>query len=238
MSSRDRSELCEALGHKFNHLELLEEALTHPSAVKSGPRAKISRRDYERLEFLGDRVLGLVVADDLLARFEDADAGQLARRYNALVRRETLADVALAIGLGPYLHLAKGERVAGGAGKPAILANTCEAVIGALFLDGGLPAASRFIHQYWDERADALVRAPMDPKTELQELAHAMGMMAPTYSLIEREGAAHDPTFTIEAAVDGHPTAQGRGGSKRVAEQAAAAALLVEIESRARAKNA
>ena len=199
MSKRRHTELFEVLGHEFKRTELLDEALTHPSAVKGGRRASARRSDYERLEFLGDRVLGLVVADDLLARFEDADAGQLARRYNALVRRETLANVARAINLGPHLHLAKSERVAGGAQKPAILANTCEAIIGALFLDGGLCAASRFIHRYWDERADALVRAPKDAKTQLQEWAHSMGMVPPTYSLIAREGAPHDPVFTIEA---------------------------------------
>ena len=225
-----RTGLGRLLGHEFKRTKLLDEALTHPSAVKGGRRSGRRRRDYERLEFLGDRVLGLVVADELLARFEDADAGQLAHRYNALVRRETLVDVAREMNLGAYLDLAKGERDAGGADKPAILANACEAIIGALYLDGGLEAAAQFIHRYWDDKADALVRAPKDAKTQLQEWAHSMGLEPPTYNLVTREGAAHDPTFTIEASVQGHSVRWGRGGSKRDAEQVAAAALLAEIE--------
>lgn len=228
--SQRRTELHEILGYVFERNELLDEALTHPSAVKGGRRASARHSDYERLEFLGDRVLGLVIADDLLARFEDADAGQLARRYNALVRRETLADVAREIDLGAYVNLARGERGAGGADKPAILANACEALIGALFIDGGLDAAAQFIHRYWDSKTVALVRAPMDAKTKLQEWAHAKGMNAPAYNLLAQEGAAHDPTFTIEAAVPGYAAAQGRGSSKRIAEQEAAAALLAEID--------
>ena len=225
-----RTELQKILGHVFERSELLDEALTHPSAVKGGRRARARHSDYERLEFLGDRVLGLVIADDLLARFEDADAGHLARRYNALVRRETLTDVAREIDLGAHLNLARGERGAGGADKPAILANACEALIGALFLDGGLNAASQFIHRYWDSKTIALIRAPTDAKTKLQELAHSKGMDPPAYNLVSQEGAAHDPTFTIEAAVNGYAAAQGRGNSKRVAEQEAAAALLAEID--------
>ena len=232
-----RTELHKFLGHVFERNELLNEALTHPSAVKGGRRASARHSDYERLEFLGDRVLGLVIADDLLARFEDADAGQLARRYNALVRRETLVDVAREIDLGAHLNLAKGERGAGGADKPAILANACEALIGALFLDGGLNVASQFIHRYWDSKTIALVRAPLDAKTKLQEWAHSKGMNSPTYKLINQEGAAHDPTFTIEAAVNGYAAAQGRGSSKRIAEQEAAAALLAEIDGRSMTEN-
>lgn len=230
MPQRRHSKLFQILGHEFARTELLDEALTHPSSVKGGRRASMQRKDYERLEFLGDRVLGLIIAEDLLARFEDADAGQLARRYNALVRRETLAEVARDIDLGPHMRLAKGEREAGGAQKPAILANTCEAVIGALFLDGGLEAASRFIHRNWDQRAEALVRAPTDAKTQLQEWAHARGKPAPSYTLIDREGAAHDPIFTMEVSVEDCGAARGQGSSKRNAEQVAAGMLLEEIE--------
>ena len=229
--SPSRAGLGGLLGHEFERTALLDEALTHPSAVGGG-RSAPRPRDYERLEFLGDRVLGLVVADRLLARFGDADAGQLAHRYNALVRRETLADVAREIDLGAYLDLGKSERDGGGADRPALLANACEAVIGALYLDGGLGAAARFIHRYWDDRVDALVQAPKDAKTRLQEWAHAAGLEPLAYALVAREGADHDPTFTIEVSVPGVPARRGRGGSKREAEQAAAAALLAEIERR------
>ncbi|MBH63281.1 MAG: ribonuclease III [Alphaproteobacteria bacterium] len=227
--SSSHEDLYRKLRYEFDRSELLDEALTHPSAVKGGRRAVTSGGDYERLEFLGDRVLGLVVAHDLLARFEDADAGQLARRYNALVRRETLADVAREIDLGRHLVLARSERGAGGANKPAILANACEALIGALFMDGGLEPAARFIHHYWDAKADALVRAPKDSKTELQEWAHSVGKEPPNYVLVDQEGAAHNPVFTMRAEVDGYAPAEGSGTSKRVAEQAAAAAFLAQV---------
>ena len=132
--------------------------------------------------------------------------------------------------LGAYLDLGKSERDGGGADRPALLANACEAIIGALYLDGGLSAAARFIHRYWDDRVDALVQAPKDAKTRLQEWAHAASLEPPAYTLVAREGADHDPTFTIEASVPGLSARRGRGGSKREAEQAAAAALLAGIE--------
>jgi ribonuclease-3 len=222
-------ELCDKLEYEFDEIELLYEALTHPSAVKSGRHAGKSGGDYDRLEFLGDRVLGLVVAWDLLARFKDADAGQLARRYNELVRREALADVAREIGLGQYLVLARSERGAGGTNKPAILANACEALIGAMFLDGGLKPASRFIHRYWDAKAGALVRAPKDSKTELQEWAQSIGKDPPDYVLVDQRGAAHNLVFTMRVVVEGYVSAEGKGSSKRVAEQDAAAAALAGL---------
>ena len=228
MSSNHR-ELCDKLEYEFDEIELLDEALTHPGAVKSGRHAGKSGGDYDRLEFLGDRVLGLVVAWDLLARFKDADAGQLARRYNELVRREALADVAREIGLGQYLVLARSERGAGGTNKPAILANACEALIGALFLDAGLKPASRFIHRYWDAKAGALVRAPKDSKTELQEWAQSIGRDPPDYVLVDQKGAAHNPVFTMKVVVEGYVSAEGKGSSKRVAEQDAAAAALAGL---------
>jgi len=228
MSSNHR-ELCDKLEYEFDEIELLYEALTHPSAVKSGRHAGKSGGDYDRLEFLGDRVLGLVVARDLLARFKDADAGQLARRYNELVRREALADVAREIGLGQYLVLARSERGAGGTNKPAILANACEALIGAMFLDGGLKPASRFIHRYWDAKAGALVRAPKDSKTELQEWAQSIGKDPPDYVLVDQRGAAHNLVFTMRVVVEGYVSAEGKGSSKRVAEQDAAAAALAGL---------
>jgi len=221
-----RDKLLLALGHSFARPELLDEALTHPSATTRKSTRQGEGRDYDRLEFLGDRVLGLVIADLLLKAYPEADAGRLARRYNELVRRETLADIATRIDLGRHIHFARAEREAGGGAKPALLANACEAVIAALFLDGGLEVAGAFIHRYWDNLADELTTAPKDGKTRLQEWAHACGVPPPVYSEISRDGPPHDPIFTIQVMVEGLGTAEGQGASKRISEQAAAEALL------------
>lgn len=230
MGRRGYAELEAKLGHAFRDPGLLREALTHPSASE-GRAGDRSPGDYERLEFLGDRVLGLVVAAYLLDTFKEADAGRLARRYNSLVRGETLSAVADEIGLGAHLRLARSERDSGGAKKPAILANACEAVIGALYLDGGLDVAAGFIHRHWDARADQLIRAPMDAKTRLQERAQKDGHPVPEYRLVRQEGEAHEPRFTVEVLAAGIGSGTGEGGSKRAAEQAAAEALLATLES-------
>lgn len=215
------------LGHRFARPDLLIEALTHGSVEG---RAK---RDYQRLEFLGDRVLGLIVAGDLLARHPEADAGGLARRLNELVREETLAGVAQAIGLGRHLRLSKSEDEQGGRAKPAILADVCEALIGALYLDGGLEAAENFVRRHWAAQAATLAAsAPKDPKSALQEYAQARGKKPPTYSVIEASGPDHSPRFLVEARVPGFAPARGEGGSKRAAEIAAAKALLDAIGAR------
>ncbi|HJP23627.1 MAG: ribonuclease III [Alphaproteobacteria bacterium] len=227
MGIADRARLSTALGHEFAAPELLDEALTHPS-IRSGQGS----RDYDRLEFLGDRVLGLVIAERLLARFGEADAGHLARRYNDLVRRETLAEVAQEVELGDHLKLARSEVDSGGRDKPAILANACEAVIAALYLDGGLAAAAGFIGRYWEPRMAALTKAPKDAKTRLQEWGHARAHEPPTYVVVEQSGPAHLPQFTIEVTLADYERARGSGSSKRSAEQVAAAALLDVLEGR------
>lgn len=211
------------LGHTFERPDLLAQALTHPSAV---PKRRAANDDYERLEFLGDRVLGLVIADLLLAHYQEANTGALAVRYNALVRRETLAQVAESIGLGAFLKLSRSEREAGGGSNPTILSDAMEAVLAALFLDGGLPAASRFIRRHWESLAEALTTPPTDAKTRLQEWAHAQAIAPPAYREIARDGPAHRPIFTVEVALEGRAPASGSGRSKREAEQAAAATLL------------
>ena len=226
----NRDKLLQCLGHNFADPVLLEEALTHPSATTRKSTRLGSGRDYDRLEFLGDRVLGLVIADHLLKTYPNSDAGHLATRYNALVRRETLAMVAEEIGLGPHMRFARGERDSGGSAKPALLANACEAVIAALYLDGGLEAAAHFIHQYWDKLADELTTAPKDAKTRLQELAHARNAPAPVYRETDRAGPPHQPVFTIEVEVGKLGKASGDGSSKRAAEQMAADALYDLIE--------
>jgi len=222
--------LAAALGHRFADLKLLREALTHPSLTPSARRAG----DYQRLEFLGDRVLGLVVADELLKRFPDADSGELARRLNALVCREALVEVAEGIGLGAYVEMAQGEREAGGAEKPALLADACEALIGALYLDGGLDAAAAFVRQRWEAMIAALDEAPKDAKTRLQEWAQARDKPPPIYRTVAREGPAHAPRFTVEALVEGLEPRAASGATKRAAEHKAAAAVLAAIEDAGR----
>jgi len=227
---KNRDKLLGCLGHSFANPDLLEEALTHPSATTRKSTRLGGGQDYDRLEFLGDRVLGLVIADHLLKTYPNADSGRLATRYNALVRRETLAMVAEQIDLGAHMRFARGERDSGGSAKPALLADACEAVIAALYLDGGLDAAARFIHQYWDKLAEELTTAPKDAKTRLQELAHARNAPAPVYRETDRSGPAHAPVFTIEVQVGTMGEASGKGSSKRVAEQIAAQALYDLIE--------
>ncbi len=223
---RDPSGLAERLGHGFARPELLARALTHPSVANRQGGIDDS---YERLEFLGDRVLGLIVADLLLARYPREPEGALALRHTELVRRETLAEVAAEIGLHDYLRLAKGEEAAGERHNPALLANACEAVIGALYLDGGLAVAWAFVERLWGARLEAVARPPQDAKTGLQEWAQARARGLPNYREVGREGPAHEPFFTIEVAVAGEEPARGEGRSKRLAEQAAAARLLARL---------
>ncbi|MEL6477400.1 MAG: ribonuclease III [Pseudomonadota bacterium] len=217
--------MAETLGHRFARIGLLAEALTHPSA------ASASRPDNQRLEFMGDRVLGLVIAEALLAAYPSESEGTLAPRLNALVRRETLADVAGEVGLGQYLHLGRSENVSGGRRKSAILADAMEAVIAALYLDGGLAAARRFILARWQARIEAPEEAPMDAKTKLQEWAQAQGMTPPLYEIKLRSGPDHAPSFTVEARLETGAFAAGSAGSRKRAEQIAAAALLRELDA-------
>jgi ribonuclease-3 len=221
----DLARLAPALGHSFAEPRLLEEALTHPSAT-TGRSRKARGRDYNRLEFLGDRVLGLLVADLLHRRYPQADAGELARRFNALVRQESLAMVAEAVDLGGYLRLSRSERDTGGAAKPAILADACEAVIAALYLDGGLEAARAFIHSRFEPLLAEVASPAKDAKTALQEWAAARSLPPPTYQVAAQEGPPHEPMFTVTVGIEGFSPATGRGRSKRTAEQAAARGLL------------
>ncbi len=217
-------DLAASLSHRFKSPTLLRQALTHPSA------ANRPLESYERLEFLGDRVLGLVVADLLLAQFPKETEGALARRFAALVRRETLAQVAETVGLGSFLILAKAEQEAGESTNPALLADACEAVLGALYLDGGLSAARGFVVPHWTPLLAADLTPPQDAKTALQEWAQGRALPLPTYREACREGPAHEPVFTVEVTVAGYPPAEGEGRSKRLAEQAAASRLLDSLD--------
>ena len=211
------------LGHGFRDAGLLEQALTHPSA--SSP----ARPDNQRLEFLGDRVLGLCVAEALLQAYPDAAEGALAPRFNALVRRETLAEVAAEIGLGQHLRLGRSEAISGGRRKAAILADAAEAVIAALYLDGGMEAARGFIARHWRGRLHDMAATPTDAKTQAQEWAQARGLAPPVYRLAARSGPDHAPLFTVEAGLETGETATGQAGSKKLAEQEAAQALMGRI---------
>jgi ribonuclease-3 len=216
-------ELETRLGHRFKDPDLLRRALTH---------ASVSTTDSnERLEFLGDRVLGLVIAEKLHQLYPGDPEGILALKLNALVRSEACALAAEKAGLGDHLILANSEIASGGRKKMAILAGTCEAVIAALYLDGGLAAARDFIERNWQEQYTGLHHDMRDAKTALQEWAQSKkGGLAPVYKLIKREGPDHAPRFLIEVNVAGQPPATGEGSSKREAEQAAAQAMLAQLE--------
>jgi ribonuclease-3 len=218
----------ETLGHRFANPDLLIEALTHPSAFR---RRNISRRGYERLEFLGDRVLGLVIAELLWRRFPDEAEGEMTRRHTHLVRREALAEVAAAVGLGARLIVSKGEEGAGVRENKSVLADVCEAVIAALYLDGGLGVATHFVERWWEPRLAALGAPPRDPKTALQEWAQARGLPLPAYKSVPGDGPAHRRLFTVTVRVEGLPPASATGSSKRAAETAAAAAALAALDS-------
>jgi ribonuclease-3 len=216
--------LAETLGHRFLRPELLAEALTHASAATRPARG--GEFSNERLEFLGDRVLALVIAEMLFETFGRETEGALARRLAALTRKEALAEVGAALDLGRHLQMSRSEADGGGRSHPGMLADACEAVIGALYLDGGLPAADRMIRRCWAPLIGADSHPPQDAKTALQEWAQARGLPTPVYREVGRTGPHHDPEFRIAVELPGLPQAEGLGRSKRAAEQAAAAAML------------
>jgi ribonuclease III len=211
------------IGHEFVQPDLLVRAVTHASI--SGP----SRPDNQRLEFLGDRVLGLVMAEALLRADPDATEGQLAPRFNALVRKESCADVAREIGLGEVLKLGRSEMLSGGRRKEALLADALEAVIAAVYLDGGFEAARDTVLQLWRGRIEAVEADSRDAKTALQEWAQARGLPPPSYEEEGREGPDHQPVFTVLVRLGNGEVERAAAGTKRQAEQAAAKALLARM---------
>lgn len=218
-----RIETLEAsIGYSFQSIELLVRAVTH-SSYGDGQRVTA---DNERLEFLGDRVLGLMTAAALYDYSSEAE-GTLARRLNALVRKETCAQIAREIGLGDALLLSSAEDRQGGREKTSILGDACEALIAAIYLDGGYTQAKAFYDKFWGPILSEVVkRSAKDPKTELQERAMAVGQNLPKYEIIERSGPDHRPLFVIQVSVDGIGSAKGTGKSKRDAERFAATHLL------------
>ena len=216
--------LQDRIGYRFGKPKLLTEALTHASAAYGQQHVA----DYERLEFLGDRVLGLAIAEHLLQTYPDAHEGDLARRLNNLVRKETCAAVAEELDLGPFLILGDSEAVAGGRRKRTILADVCEALLGAIYLDGGWEPARQFVAAHWAARIAGTAAVPVDAKTALQEWVQGQGRTKlPRYVLAGNTGPDHAPSFVYEVHVDGLEPERGTGPSRRAAEQAAAAALLV-----------
>ena len=181
----------------------------------------------ERLEFLGDRVLGLIVADALLRTFPGEDEGELAPRLAALVSAPTLARVAAVLDLHEYVKVARGQRA--DTAETAVLADACEAIIGALYIDGGLAAAEKFIAAHWGPLMHAEIVPPKDAKTTLQEWAQGRGLPLPSYRVVEESGPAHAPSFKMTVMVQGYPEMTGQGRTKRLATQAAASALLEKL---------
>jgi len=217
--------LVDLLGYHFHDPKLLEQALTHPSLQPGSA----GRGPYERLEFLGDRVLGLVVAEMLYNRFPGENEGALARRHAALVRRESLARIALQINLGPALSLSRSEEETGGRNNMGTLADACEAVLGAMYADGGLAPVAALISRLWTPLMAEMAAPPKDAKTALQEWAQARALGLPVYSTLSVEGPPHNPDFLIGVEIEGTAKASGRGPSKRAAEQAAATNLLEQL---------
>ncbi len=214
------------LDYPFRDGALLTQALTHPSVIASQATGKRRFTEYERLEFLGDRVLGLVVAELLYKSFPNEPEGDLAKRFAALVREETLAQVAHTLRLGAHLRLSPGEDSSGGRDNPRVLADACEALIGAIYLDGGFEPAQRVVTRLWSALLDQISAPPKDAKTRVQEWAQARGLGLPRYVVCEQGGPAHNPHFVVEVQIDTVTPAQGSGTSKRAAEQAAATSLL------------
>lgn len=227
-----RSTLEERLGVTFKSAELLRHALVHSSYVNENPES--APGSNERLEFLGDAVLGLVVADELYAAYPDRDEGKLTELRTLLVRRDTLAKAARRLELGESLLLGRGEEVGGGRARPTNLSHAYEAVVGAIFLDRGLAAARRFVRrslspdfEQLDERA-----FPLDPKSRLQEASQSLFQTTPVYRLVDAEGPDHARRFTIEVLIDGRRRGRGKGRSKQQAEKEAARQALKRLERR------
>ncbi|TMJ81012.1 MAG: ribonuclease III [Alphaproteobacteria bacterium] len=212
------------IGHKFSDPELLATAFTHVSALKPVRKRGDS---YQRLEFLGDRVLGLVVAEMLYRAFPKADEGELSKRLADLVRKETCADVAKSLGLADDIKLGQMGGPASARLRISVLGDICEALIGAVFLDGGFAAAAQLVERNWVERMRKHRRPLRDPKTVLQEWAQANALPTPVYREIERTGPHHDPQFRVAVELPGLAPAEGLGGSKRAAEKSAASVMIV-----------
>ncbi len=222
MRRQKKTDLEKRLGYTFKSRELFERALTHAS-VRS---QRGVRQDNERLEFIGDRVLGLAIAEMLHEAHPNASEGELARRYNRLVRGQACSSVARKIGLGPHLILSDSEAESGGREKETILADAIEALLGAIFIEAGFEPARKVVRSLWTNQFEALPFVVADPKSALQEWAQGQGLDLPEYIEISRSGPDHAPRFVTEVRIAGRKPARGEGATKRQAEQAAASTLL------------
>jgi ribonuclease-3 len=222
------AELVRRLGHEFRDPRLLDRALTHASVSEGGsPQTSKAPRDNERLEFLGDRVLGLLVADRLHGDFPEADEGQLSSRLHTLVDKHACGRVGAAMGIGDAVRLSPGETKSGGRRKEGVIADATEAILAAVYLDGGLEAARKVFDRAWaEELARPPERATANPKSALQEWAQGQGRPLPTYEITGRTGSDHAPTFTVQVSVTGIEPISAPGRSRQDAEKAAAVAML------------
>lgn len=218
------------IGYQFRNISLLQEALTHPSVSVESKKDENRKKNYERLEFLGDTVLALVVAEFLLELFPNEAEGDLAKRHAGLVCGETLTAIAQELHVGDYLTLSSGEETTGGRENPANLENALEALMGALYLDGGIDVAKTFVKTYWHDKALEMKEPPKDPKTALQEWSQGKGLPIPAYKIIKTEGPPHAPLFTVEVSLPKMDSITAQGSSKRAAEREAAKTMLEHIE--------
>jgi len=216
------AELYGILGYTFKNSDYLREALTHPSLEGSA--------NYQRMEFIGDRVLGLTIASWMYELYPSVDEGGLASRHTNLVRREACVKVAESLELGRFLHMAKSSEDTGGRKRGTILADACESVIGAIYLDAGYVVAEKFIRANWQDLANNVKVADRDAKTRLQEMVQATGRPTPVYTTIDKSGPDHEPTFTISVKVKDEGEEVAKGQSKREAEQQAATLMLTRLD--------
>lgn len=215
----NKQEFQKKIGYSFSDISLLEEALTHPSISNSPDYNAIN---YERLEFLGDSVLGLLIAELLMKMYPEEREGSLAKRHSWLVKGETLTKIGNKLNIGEFLRMTGGEEQTGGRKTASNIEDAVEALLGAIYLDGGLPAAQEFISKNWTDIAKNIGEPPKDTKTELQELVQGNGLPLPSYNIISSEGPAHAPTFTVELIVKGFDPVRAEGSTRKKAEKAAA----------------
>lgn len=228
LSNETRAECEAAIRYSFKSAVLLDRALTHRSAAQG----HVAEWSNERLEFLGDRVLGLIVSEALLEMYPLAREGDLAPRLNAIVSRETCGRIAAALGIGAFLLIDRAEKAAGGAEKPTLLANAMEALLGAVYLDKGLAAARTFVKTHWKAAIQEAVDLRRDPKSALQEWAQGRGLPTPSYRHAAPSGPDHAPSFTARVIVAGFAEAEGSGATKQDAERAAARAFLQQQDAK------
>lgn len=222
----ETQELESSVWRDYRESDLVRQALTHPSCARINEQGPYNN---QRLEFLGDSVLGMVIAEMLYHMYPAEQEGELARRFAGLVCGERLVEVARKIGLDQALILSDSEEENDGRNNPSNLEDACEALIGAIYLDAGFEAARQFIQQHWHGLAQSVIAPPKDPKTELQEWAQARGLALPKYELVDQQGPSHAPAFTISVAVNGKGSAEATASSKKLAEREAAAGLLAKL---------